>query len=201
MRPATGALLIRLHDNTVHAVSCAWMHAMADSSAGLTHRDGPDACADAYLAACLARGAGTYPRAHWFVKRRALRMGDVSSREGGELHGDPAPEAMAFRRRWWSAASGMLLRVDMSDPDQNARQTRRRTPSTYGHDLDQRGHPRPMEAVVSFLGVKPEPTTQITALEPNRLVSFAGTSGPAAIFHQSPIQGFQRLSEEVCHDG
>jgi carbon monoxide dehydrogenase subunit G len=38
-----------------------------------------------------------------------------------------------------------------------------------------------VKAVVSFLGVKLEPTTQITALEPNRSFSFTGSSGPAAV--------------------
>jgi uncharacterized membrane protein len=38
-----------------------------------------------------------------------------------------------------------------------------------------------MKAVASFLGVKFEPTAEITALEPNRSFSFKGTSGPATI--------------------
>jgi uncharacterized membrane protein len=38
-----------------------------------------------------------------------------------------------------------------------------------------------VKAVASFLGVKLEPTTEITALEPNRSFSFKGTSGPASI--------------------
>jgi hypothetical protein len=49
-----------------------------------------------------------------------------------------------------------------------------------------------MEAVVSFLSVKPEPTTHITALEPNRLVSFAGTSGSAAVISQAPNSRFSK---------
>jgi uncharacterized membrane protein len=35
--------------------------------------------------------------------------------------------------------------------------------------------------VASFLGVKLEPTTEITALEPNRSVSFTGRSGPLTL--------------------
>jgi uncharacterized membrane protein len=35
--------------------------------------------------------------------------------------------------------------------------------------------------VVSFLGVKLEPTNEITALEPNRYFSFKGRAGPAAL--------------------
>ncbi len=35
--------------------------------------------------------------------------------------------------------------------------------------------------VVSFLGVKLEPTGEITALEPNRSLSFKGRSGPASL--------------------
>src|SRR5215467_8081176 len=35
--------------------------------------------------------------------------------------------------------------------------------------------------VVSFLGVKLEPTNEITAWEPNRSVSFKGRAGPAAL--------------------
>jgi uncharacterized membrane protein len=38
-----------------------------------------------------------------------------------------------------------------------------------------------VKAVVSFLGVKLEPTTEITALEPNRSFSFKGRAGPAAL--------------------
>jgi len=38
-----------------------------------------------------------------------------------------------------------------------------------------------MKGVASFLGVKLEPTAEITALEPNRSFSFKGTSGPASI--------------------
>jgi uncharacterized membrane protein len=37
------------------------------------------------------------------------------------------------------------------------------------------------KAVASFLGVKLEPTNEITALEPNRSVSFKGSSGPATL--------------------
>jgi uncharacterized membrane protein len=35
--------------------------------------------------------------------------------------------------------------------------------------------------VASFLGVKLEPTNEITALEPNRFVSMKGSSGPATL--------------------
>jgi len=35
--------------------------------------------------------------------------------------------------------------------------------------------------VASFLGVKLQPTNEITALEPNRSVSFKGRAGPAAL--------------------
>lgn len=38
-----------------------------------------------------------------------------------------------------------------------------------------------MKGVGSFLGVKLEPTAEITALEPNRSFSFKGTSGPLSI--------------------
>jgi uncharacterized membrane protein len=41
--------------------------------------------------------------------------------------------------------------------------------------------------VVSFLGVKLEPTSEITALEPNRSLSFKSSSGPA------PIEGTWRF--------
>lgn len=37
------------------------------------------------------------------------------------------------------------------------------------------------KGVASFLGVKLEPTGEITALEPNRTFSFKGTSGPLSI--------------------
>jgi hypothetical protein len=35
--------------------------------------------------------------------------------------------------------------------------------------------------VISFLGVKLEPTTECTALEPNRSFRFKGVSGPLAV--------------------
>jgi uncharacterized membrane protein len=38
-----------------------------------------------------------------------------------------------------------------------------------------------VKQVVSFLGVKMEPTAEITALEPNQSLSFKGTSGPASM--------------------
>jgi uncharacterized membrane protein len=57
-----------------------------------------------------------------------------------------------------------------------------------------------MKAVASFLGVKLEPTAEITALEPNRFFSFKGTSGPAAIegtFRFEPAAEGTRVSSSL----
>jgi len=54
--------------------------------------------------------------------------------------------------------------------------------------------------VVSFLGVKLEPTGEITALEPNRSFSFKGHSGPAmleATYRFEPVGTGTRLSVTI----
>jgi uncharacterized membrane protein len=53
------------------------------------------------------------------------------------------------------------------------------------------------KTVVSFLGVKLEPTNEITALEPNRSVSIKGSAGPAALqatIRFEPVDSGTRLS-------